>query len=125
MNDLPRVIKFSSVESYVQDVTQISFSSFTKDIELCFTKVAQDLRHVAEWFCPNHLLINLDKTKLVMLGVMQLLSKVPLVRVPFLGQDLDPVSSVKYLGIILDSNLIFNDHVISLTSSLLFILYVL
>ena len=125
MNDLPRVIKFSSVESYVQDVTQISFSSFTKDIELCFTKVAQDLRHVVEWCCPNHLLINLDRTKLVVLGVMQLLSKVPLVRVPFLGQDLDPVSSVKYLGIILDSNLIFNDHVISLTSSLLFILYVL
>ena len=61
----------------------------------------------------------------MVLGVMQLLSKVPLIRVPFLGQDLDPVSSVKDLGIILDSNLTFNDHVISLTSSLLFTLYVL
>ena len=43
----------------------------------------------------------------------QLLSKIP--DVPFLGQNLAPVHSVKDLGIILDSNLTFSEHVNTLT----------
>ena len=48
----------------------------------------------------------------------QLLSKIPDVRVPFLGQNLAAVPLVKDVGIILDSNLTFNEHVKTLTSSL-------
>ena len=44
------------------------------------------------------------------------------IKVPFLGQQLIPLSSVKDLGIILDSNLTFNEHVNTLTSSLISIL---
>ena len=52
----------------------------------------------------------------------QLISKLPSnITVPFLGQDLVPVPStfVKDLGVTLDSNLTFNGHIASLTSSLL------
>ena len=70
----------------------------------------------------NKLLINPDKTKLILFGTKQLLSKVLDIRVPFLGQQLISVSSVKDLGIILDSNLTFNEHVNTLTSSLISIL---
>ena len=44
------------------------------------------------------------------------------VSVPFLGQQLTPVSSAKDLGIILDSKWTFNEHVSSIHSSLLSIL---
>ena len=40
-------------------------------------------------------------------------------RVPFLDQELTPVSLVKDFSITLDSHLNFNDHVNTLTSSLL------
>ena len=50
----------------------------------------------------------------------QLISKLPSnITVPFLGQVLVPVISVKYLGVTFDSNLTFNGHIASLTSSLL------
>ena len=110
MNDLPSVVKFSSVESYVDD-TKVYLSFSSKDIDSCLTKVTEDLRLIAAWCSTNKLLINPSKTKLILFGMRQLLSKIPDVRVPFLGQNLAPrVPSVKYLGIILDSNLTFNEH---------------
>ena len=121
MNDLPFVVKFSSVESYVDD-TKVYLSCSSENIDSCLAKVSEDLRLIASWCCTNKLLINPDKTKLILFGTKQLLSKVPDIRVPFLGQHLIPVSSVKDLGIILDLNLTFNEHVNTLPSSLISIL---
>ena len=119
MNDLPTVTKFSNIESYVDD-TKIYLSCASKDIHSCLQRVAEDLESIAGWCCANHLLINPDKTKLLLFGTRQLVSKLTDVTVPFLGQQLRPVSSAKDLGVILDSGLTFNDHILSLSSSLLF-----
>ena len=81
--------------------------------------MTEDLRLLAGWCCSHQLLINPSKTKLIFFGTRQLLSKVWDIRVPFLDQELTPVSSVKDLGITLDSYLNFNDQVDTLTSSLL------
>ena len=62
MNDLPEVIKFSNIESYV-DGTKIYFSFASKNIDSCLGDVAEDLKHVSEWCCANHLLINPGKIK--------------------------------------------------------------
>ena len=62
MNDLPEVIKFSNIESYV-DGTKIYFSFASKNIDSCLSHVAEDLKHVSEWCCANHLLINPGKIK--------------------------------------------------------------
>ena len=117
MNDLPTVTKFSNIESYVDD-TKIYLSCASKDIHSCMQQVSEDLENIAGWCCANHLLINPDKTKLVLFGTRQLVSKLPDVTVSFLGQQLCPVSSAKDLGVTLDSGLTFNNH-ISLSSSLL------
>ena len=47
MNDLPDVIKFSTIESYVDD-TEVYFSFVSKDIDSCLRQVAEDLKHVSE-----------------------------------------------------------------------------
>ena len=116
MNDPPSFVKFSSVESYVDD-TKVYLSCSSNYIDSCLAKVLEDLRLIASWCCTNKLLINPDKTKLILFGTKQLLSGVPDIRVPLPGQHLIPVSSVKDLGIILDLNLNFNEHVNTLTSS--------
>ena len=99
MNDLPFVVKFSSVESYVDD-TKVYLSCSSENIDSCLAKVLEDLRLIASWCSTNNLLINPDKTKLILFGMKQLLSKVLDIRVPFLGQHLIPVSSVKDLSLI-------------------------
>ena len=68
MNDLPSVVKFSSVESYVDD-TKVYLSFSSKDIVSCLTKITEDLRLIAAWCCTNKLLINPSKTKLILSGM--------------------------------------------------------
>ena len=90
MSDLPTVTKFSNIESYVDDI-KIYLSCVSKDIHSCMQQVSEDLENIAGWCCANHLLINPDKTKLVLFGTRQLVSKLPDVTVSFLGQQLCPV----------------------------------
>ena len=63
MNDLPKVIKFSNIKSCVDD-TKIYLSFTSKDIDSCLCQVAEDLKHVSEWYYANHFLINRE-TKIV------------------------------------------------------------
>ena len=121
INELPSVVKFSSLESYVDD-TKVYLSCSSKNIDSCLAKVSEGLRRIASLCCTNKLLINPDKTKLILFGTKRLLSNVLDIRIPFIGQHLTPVSSVKDLGITLDSNLTFIEHVNTLTSSLVSIL---
>ena len=74
MNDLPSVVKFSRVESYVDD-TKVYLSSSSEIINSCLAKVSEDLRLITSWCCTNKLLINSDKTKLILFATKLLLSK--------------------------------------------------
>ena len=47
MDDLPAVIKFTNIESYIDD-TKIYFSFASKDVDSCLRQVAEDLKHVSE-----------------------------------------------------------------------------
>ena len=70
------------------DDTKIYLSCSAKDIHLCLYQVSQDPKLVAGWCCASQLLINTRKTKLVSFGTRQLVSEIPHVTVPFLGQEL-------------------------------------
>ena len=72
MNDLPSVVKFSSVELYADD-TKVYLSISSKDIDSCLTKVTEDLRLIAALCFTNKLLINPSKIKLILFGIRQLL----------------------------------------------------
>ena len=99
MNDLPKAISNCKIESYVDD--------------------QQDLNRFAEWCCANHLLINPTKTKSMLFGTRQNLSRFNGFSVTFLEKVLTPVRCCKDLGITLDCYLSFDDHITSLSSSLL------
>ena len=67
INDLPNILKFGSLESYVDDLKlYLSFS--VKDTCSVVQEINDHLSKIASWCCYNSLLINLDKTKLMLLG---------------------------------------------------------
>ena len=118
MNDLPNSVSNCNVESYVDD-TKLYLSFTLLDLDSGLAQISEDLQQVAGWCCLNKLLINPGKTKFMLFGVSQYLSKITNPRLFFLGKVLSPVSPCKDLGITLDSTMSFNDHIKSLTSSLL------
>ena len=75
------------------------------------------------WVCTGHLLIIwngavAEKTKFLMVGTQQLLRRLPSkISISFLGKEITPDSSAKHLGIILDNNLTYDQHIHQLTSS--------
>ena len=92
MNDLTTAPKYSRVLGYVDD-SEIFLSvppSYVSDIVSAANK---DLADITRWCCINSLLINPNKTKLLFVGLPQLLRSLqPLLPVMLLGQEIKPVS---------------------------------
>ena len=71
----------------------------------------EDLLGLRNWCFRNRLLLNRDKTKLIVSGSRRMTSKLHEFRLSLLGKYISPVQSAKDLGVILDSNLTFDDHI--------------
>ena len=74
---------------------------------------------ITRWCCKHSLLINPDKTKVLAVGVPQLLQKLPSFSIRLLDKELTPVPVVKDLGVHLDACLSYNEHITTTVSNFL------
>ena len=74
---------------------------------------------MAAWCCENSLLINPEKTKFCVFGSSKLLCQTSIPPITFLGKELSVVHSGKDLGVIVDMNLSFDEHINVLASDLI------
>ena len=116
VNDLPSVCKDCSSECYVDD-TKLLISFLVTESDSIEQKINADLTRIRNWCFENYLLLNPDKTKLVIYGSRQMLRKMPSFSLTMLGKDLKPSDVVKDLGVIFDPSLSFDAHITSLVSS--------
>ena len=73
------------------------------------TALNKDLSDIARWCCMNSLLINPDKTELLVIGVPQLMRSLPSIPpVKLLAKEIEPVTVAKDLGVMIDSSLSYN-----------------
>ena len=80
----------------------------------------EDLLNVRNWYFNNYLLLNPDKTKLMLFGSRQMLPKLRDFTLLLPGKELVPVQAAKDLGVTLDYNFInitYNDHIVNTVSS--------
>ena len=88
------------------------------DQHAAISKMNKDLLSIRNWCFDNQLLLEPDKTKLVIFGSQQMTAKVSDFRLFLLGKELEPVKAARDLGITLDSNLTYNnEHIVSTVSS--------
>ena len=80
-------------------------------------QINEDLSFIASWCCHNHLLMNPNKTKLLVMGTRQMLQKLPDFYITLLGKEIAPVASARDLGVQVDATLSYNEHVTNTTST--------
>ena len=122
VNDLSTVPQFCLSQSFVDD-TKLYLSFQLKNKPQAVAEINQDLVLFRNWCLNNFLLLSAGKSKLVVFGSRQLLSKVQDYSVNLLGEALVPVESTKDLGLTLDENLTFDEHIVKTVSSCMSILY--
>lgn len=108
VNDLLSVPKHCQAMGYVDD-TKIFLGLPPSQISDAVIALNKDLSDIATWCCMNSLLINPDKTKLLVIGVPQLMRTLPSIPlVKLLGKEIEPVTVTKDLGVMIDSFLSYN-----------------
>ena len=110
INDLPNNIPSASIHMYADDTT-ISVSGKTKpEVEANLT---QALNETSSWISKNKLILNSDKTKVMLLGSKQKLRSIPnqQLSTSIHGRVLECVDEFKCLGVKIDNCLDFKKHV--------------
>ena len=85
IDDLISVITHSQTAAYV-DESQLHFKFSVSDSSSAMAAVNQDLRDISKWCAKNSLLINPEKTKLVVVGSAQLITRLPHISSSLLGK---------------------------------------
>ena len=111
VDDLLSVRTHCPATGYV-DETKIFLSLPPNQISDAVIALNYDLSAIVRWSCTNSLVINPDKTKLLVMGVPQITRSLPsFLMVKLLGKEIKPVPVAKDLGVIIDSSLSYNEHV--------------
>ena len=106
INDLPSVPQQCPADCYVDD-TKLYACFSVRDYDLAMDLINDDLQ--------NLLLLNPDKTKLMVYGTRQMLARLPNdFCLSLLANDLIPEDAVKGLG--LDHILSFDEHIVKVTA---------
>ena len=117
INDLPSIPESGSLESFVDD-SKLYLSFPVKDAAAVVQLINEDLAKIATWCCYNGLLINPDKTKLLVIGNRQMLLRLPKdFHVTLLGIEVTPSNPARDLGIEVDAMLSFEEHITNTVSS--------
>ena len=133
INDLPESILHPAIADIFADTT-ISTSSSWQDVESLHNDLITNTRNLEHWTENNRLLLNTGKTKTMLITGKRLKGKLSpddqtLNIATKTGEYLQQVRSYKLLGVILDEELNFNEHIDMVCKKLskrigLFVLYV-
>ena len=108
INDLPLAVHGCCVELYADD-TLIYFAS--KSVNEIQAQLTSDLTNVLSWLHANFLILNLEKTKIMLVGTHQRTAKADELVIEISNTRLERVNKFKYLGVLLDNILSWKDHV--------------
>ena len=104
INDLSEALKFSTPEIYVDD-TNLLFYGSLDDLDSFMLKINNEMRNVCAWVDSNSLILNDNKTKLLLISSKIKLSKINNFKIEVNNCIIEACSELKCLGLIIDSTL--------------------
>ena len=108
VNDLPDVVQHSTINLYADDTT---IYMTDRDPLIVGEKLSADLQRVAAWIGSNGLKMNITKTQAMVLSRKRRRSQEEAVRICLDGQPISKQKEVNYLGVVMDQNLSWVQHV--------------
>lgn len=117
INDLPNVLRYGRVDMYADDTT-LTVGNIN-DIECKLTVV---MAEITKWTNKNKMVPNLIKTKCMLLTSSQrrrFLDRGGDLHVEINNTRIECVDKVKCLGVMIDKDLLFHEHVSSVSSNCL------
>ena len=109
INDLLTVPKLCQTACYVDDY-KLYLKFKTNKLCNAVSAVNSDLNEICRWCCHNSLLMNPDKTKVLVIGVPQLLRQLPDFTITLCGKPISSTPVAKDLGVFLDQCLPYDEH---------------
>ena len=114
INDLHRCIKYSKTYHFADDTNLLIIDKSLKKLN---KHLNADLSALVQWLRANKISLNTKKTELIIFKSRnKKISKTLNFRLS--GQKLTPVNKIKYLGLIIDENLTFSQHLQDLSCKL-------
>ena len=109
INDLEFQLKYSQIILYADDAV-IYFPD--KDISIIQERLNADLECISNWFSDNNLIVNLKKwkTECVLFGTHKKTARSKNFVIKMNGTQITESHSYKYLGVIMDKNLNYLEH---------------
>ena len=108
INDLPKVLRNTTVTLFADDTALYCSSQSARDLQ---TMLNQDLDRLAQWLYEHKLTLNVSKSKFMLIGGPRKLNTLQELTLTIKEKELDRVNSYKYLGVIINENLSWTDHV--------------
>ena len=93
------------------------FLSSSNVTQLFFT-ANQELQKVARWFTLNHLELNLEKTNYILFRRRQLREPTNQINLTIDGCNISKTNCTRFLGVLIDENLIWKNHISFLSCKL-------
>ena len=111
INDLPQFVRDCLLVLYADD-TQILISGDIDKIHELLKKAENILTSAKQYFNTNGLLLNENKTKFIVFGSNQYLSRIPeQTSINFNDVTITMSQKVKNLGVVMDSSMTFSFHI--------------
>ena len=107
INDLNQVLKFCKIHHFADDTNVIHFS---KSVYRLNKYVSLDLQNLTYWLNANRISLNVKKTEIVIFKRQRKKLDSP-IKIKLNRKKLYPSKSVKYLGIKIDENLNWKQHI--------------
>ena len=71
------------------------------------------MAHIRQWLQINLLKLNEEKTEVVVMGLKNMLHKLPNIHIHIGDESVDPTDSVKNIGVIMDKHLNMKEHILA------------